>query len=235
MMHWLRSSLAALSVAAMIVSAGGCVPRPSVPDDKALSPAELWHSSIERDIEAGPAVITGSVRFGTAGETTRASFLWKSNGLLPASVILTDPLGSIVARIDVSEEASLVFVPSENTVYRYGKDEKQFGLPYGYAELASLLAGDYFAFLGSPRQKTLLSQNEAEVSWSFTGDKGRGVLHISRSGVLSVEKDGWKLEINERDGMPAKLDASKEDYRFVMMIRERTASNAFAPDEFAMP
>ena len=231
-----RRAMPALALAAALATGVlGCIPRPAVPDGGKPSPEEIWQNRIERSVRPGPAVLSGSVRFGTAGETTRAAFSWRSNGRLPASVILTDPVGSAVAQIAVSDEMSIVFVPSENKVYRYEEGERQLGLPCGYAELACLLAGDYFAFLGSPEEKALLSQTGADMTWSFAGDKGKGVLHITQAGPLTVEKDGWKLEISERDGLPVRLDAVKEEYRFVMVIRERTPSTEFAPGVFAMP
>lgn len=231
-----RRGLLVLGIAAgLFFGVMGCMPRPGVPDGGIASPEDLWQNRIERPVRPRPAVLSGSVRFGTAGETTRASFLWRSNGLLPASVILTDPVGTTAARIDVSDVESIVFVPSEKRAYRYGKGETQLGLPCGYAELACLLAGDYFSFLGSPAEKTMLSRTDEETKWSFAGEKGKGVLHITHAGPLIVEKDGWKLEINERDGLPARLDAVKEDYRFVMVIRERMPSEEFAPGVFISP
>ena len=106
-----------------------------------------------RGSEHDPYRLSGSLRFGTQGDTRRVTLLLWSNGYLPIRLDVMAGVGAIAARIQETQDSFTAYSPNENkAIVHTGPQRVQlnFGKPVPFAlrDFSALMRGRFHEVFG---------------------------------------------------------------------------------------
>ena len=226
-----RLILAAL----LVLSLQACATRgteigTSAPSDASNAAWQAYQGyAYARASDHDPYRLSGSLRYGSQGDTRRVETLLWSNGYLPIRLDVMAGIGALVARIQETQDSFTAYAPNENkAIVHKGPQRVQlnFGrpVPFSLRDFSSLMRGRFH-----------------EVFGAAEGLNPRALLELRPDGLpvrWSAEK-GWVMDITYDDGnppLPYKFKLTHPDgYSAILLVKDRQKPNAaFRDDQLAL-
>lgn len=242
----------------------GCAPKTLPPSTaemngvmSASTATERWQAFLQRSSEARTGdTLSGSLRFGTADETHRVTYLlWSGQSSASGSTIsdiirldIGTGLGSTVGSMRIADGRMTLVIPEERKAYIGEASQENLrrllglSLPFTIDQLTDFLAGHFFSALDSPVPAGYEIQKDGSILYRYTqADRSMLIVLDAQARPVRWEEDmGWKLDIAcDESGHPAKLSGRAESvsgyHRLVLMVKERRAGTSTASLDLDIP
>ena len=243
-----RLILAAL----LVLSLQACATRgteigTSAPSDASNAAWQAYQGyASARASDHDPYRLSGSLRYGSQGDTRRVETLLWSNGYLPIRLDVMAGIGALVARIQETQDSFTAYAPNENkAIVHKGPRRVQlnFGrpVPFSLRDFSSLMLGLFQAVFGAAEGLNPRALPNGDIAFTLSGGILPGMLELRPDGLpvrWSAEK-GWVMDITYDDGnppLPYKFKLTHPDgYSAILLVKDRQKPNAaFRDDQLAL-
>ena len=207
-----RLILAAL----LVLSLQACATRgteigTSAPSDASNAAWQAYQGyASARASDHDPYRLSGSLRYGSQGDTRRVETLLWSNGYLPIRLDVMAGIGALVARIQETQDSFTAYAPNENkAIVHKGPQRVQlnFGrpVPFSLRDFSSLMRGRFHEVFGAAEglnPRATRQHNNANVLCLGERVTGQGVaLDIAELFLNTAFEGGRHLRrINQIEG-----------------------------------
>ena len=243
-----RLILAAL----LVLSLQACATRgteigTSAPSDASNAAWQAYQGyASARASDHDPYRLSGSLRYGSQGDTRPVETLLWSNGYLPIRLDVMAGIGALVARIQETQDSFTAYAPNENkAIVHKGPQRVQlnFGrpVPFSLRDFSSLMRGRFHEVFGAAEGLNPRALPNGDIAFTLSGGILPGMLELRPDGLpvrWSAEK-GWVMDITYDDGnppLPYKFKLTHPDgYSAILLVKDRQKPNAaFRDDQLAL-
>ena len=177
-----RLILAAL----LVLSLQACATRgteigTSAPSDASNAAWQAYQGyASARASDHDPYRLSGSLRYGSQGDTRRVETLLWSNGYLPIRLDVMAGIGALVARIQETQDSFTAYAPNENkAIVHKGPQRVQlnFGrpVPFSLRDFSSLMRGRFHEVFGAAEGLNPRALPNGDIAFTLSG----GILPIA--------------------------------------------------------
>lgn len=121
-----------------------------------------------------PYRLSGSLRYGSQGDTRRVETLLWSNGYLPIRLDVMAGIGALVARIQETQDSFTAYAPNENkAIVHKGPQRVQlnFGrpVPFSLRDFSSLMRGRFHEVFGAAEGLNPRALPNGDIAFTLSG------------------------------------------------------------------